>query len=111
MGVLSVYTDVSLTTTVRLESGWPQNDLVEDSSPSAVSNGLSSVRGSWVERHSIFTMLTIAFVLCAMQAMAYASPVVQAQSGMPIAISKRQISVDDVVVPDILNSLIQSLEG
>ena len=56
-------------------------------------------------------MLTIAFVLCAMQAMAYASPVVQAQSGMPIAISKRQISVDDVVVPDILNSLIQSLEG
>ena len=55
-------------------------------------------------------MLTIPLVLCAMQAMAYASPVVQEQSGIPIAISKRDISVDDVVSVELLDSLLQSLE-
>lgn len=42
-------------------------------------------------------MLTITFVLCAVQVLAFASPLHQEQGGTRIALNKRQVSPGDVV--------------
>ena len=55
-------------------------------------------------------MLSIAFVLCAMQALALATPVRREQGGIPIALSKRQLNIfepdSDVVNGDLIETLI-----
>lgn len=56
-------------------------------------------------------MLTITFVLCAVQALVLASPFPQEEGGTRISLSKRQLlSSGDVANGDVLQRLLDSVE-
>ena len=60
-----------------------------------------------------YTMLTVAFILCALQALAIASPISQEQGGTSIALSKRQFDIlsGAPLDPDVLESLLGFVEA